>query len=343
MLADILFSQNKPQEMTLLSNARLRDALLSAWKSPVEEERAISVDAPFRASSVSSMCPRAYALSMITPMSTGDDCDAEGLWIFGIGNAYQDLMQNDALLSLGKVFQGWWKRFVPFRLDSFAPGQEFFKKEIVKGDECSADQFIEHAWCPRPEGDGWRYEEMYGFIPHLNIGGHFDGILSWEDGCELFELKTINEFMFNGVDPAEGGRPLSSHIIQVHVYMMMTGLRRARIVYIGKAKPSMKVAMVEHLVDYDENVAAGIRGLIMRTRDGMRMVHQAYQALIAFRETVIGTVDPASERGKDIEQLKEMVLKALPERLCECSKLSDKRTKNCFARKPCFSKKSILD
>jgi len=80
-----------------------------------------------------------------------------------------------------------------------------------------------------------------------------DGILSWGDGRELLEAKSIGTgpYGFVAVDPRSGHGPKWEHIIQSHIYMKASGVHRARIVYVAKADLPLVNVMAEHVVDFD--------------------------------------------------------------------------------------------
>lgn len=74
---------------------------------------------------------------------------------------------------------------------------------------------------------GWMKEaEAWRHIPSLRLGGSLDGILSDDS---IFELKTVISSKFSRI--IREGAPLYAHVLQVHAYFILSGLRWASLVY----------------------------------------------------------------------------------------------------------------
>jgi predicted phage-related endonuclease len=69
--------------------------------------------------------------------------------------------------------------------------------------------------------------------------GHVDGIIKAEK--KLFELKTVNGFKFQKIK-----EPLDEHLTQVNVYMHLTGLKKAHIVYLDRDSGEHKAFDIEY-------------------------------------------------------------------------------------------------
>ncbi len=213
----------------------------------------------FSASSVHSLCPRLCAIAVRDKMDMGGPVDSDLAWIFAVGTGYHRAFQDELLQKLGDVFQGGWDRDCDGVL------------ERVEG--ATQGPWTERGWGPKPEGDRWRYREPKGRIPHVRLVGKWDGVLVWPDDIpEVLELKSIREDQFHTVNPLAGGHPKADHILQVHAYMWMSGLNRARIVYMAKGSQNMRSSVAEHVVARDEKVIWEMERTLLRCLESMESV-----------------------------------------------------------------------
>jgi hypothetical protein len=95
--------------------------------------------------------------------------------------------------------------------------------------------------------------------------GHADGLIGFgSDGpTELLEIKTINE---DGFMKVANGKPLPAHVVQVNIYMWLTGLRRTRLLYYEKNKSYTS----EILIDYDPKKIEVYQALLKQIIDGVK-------------------------------------------------------------------------
>jgi hypothetical protein len=230
-------------------STRVVDALVSQARRPGRPyiADAAKADVWFSASDVHNLCPRLYAMAMDNHVGLREAVDAETLFNFAVGTAYHNAFQGEMLpAGLAGVFQGSWKREVNGVLETVAGA--------------TRGPYTERGWGPQPEGDYWEFWEPKGRIPEVRLVGKWDGVLAWPDAPhEVLELKSIRDEMFGGVIPQAGGKPLAAHILQVQAYMWMSGLSRARIVYVRKGAGSLRESMAEHVVERSEEVIGGLR------------------------------------------------------------------------------------
>jgi hypothetical protein len=83
-------------------------------------------------------------------------------------------------------------------------------------------------------------------LAEYRMTGTMDGVVDTGEG---FEFKTINNPGFNAVMKAAA--PKAEHVLQVHAYMMASGIRRFCIIYESTFSGEWK----EFVVDYDHAVA----------------------------------------------------------------------------------------
>ena len=123
-----------------------------------------------------------------------------------------------------------------------------------------------------------------------------------DDEPEILEIKTINERGFGYVDPIMGGRPKVEHVAQVQAYMWLSGLKRARILYIKKdLSVGPDKVMCEHVVERDESIIDGIKAM-----------------LVECARVVDGELD------------------SIPDRLPECKSKTSTKARWCAGKNPCF-------
>lgn len=266
-------------------STRLRDALMGCTR--VEKKQIEpSKNTRFRCSELADMCPRMHTLAAANKLEVVEKLAMETVWTFGIGTAYHDMFQNSLLPLLPNgVFQGWW-------VDPTLP------TTITTGDALHGHP-LDYKWIPQPD-PSFSYFEIQMFDPALCLSGHCDGVLVWaEDDVEVLELKSAGAWKKDSLDPSLGGNPEPKYVIQAHGYMMLTGLKKTRIVYVLKHEGKMKESILEHVVHLDENVVADITGMLKMTK-------------LAIDE--------------------DRILERLP----ECVKKGDKRAKKCLMRDVCF-------
>ena len=242
------------------------------------------------------VCPRMYALSRLHQEPIKRTVDADLAWIFGTGTAIHTHWQNDYLLTLGDVFQGWW--------DSEDGLQ-------ARGERL--DGPLLHKWIPSP-GPGFQYVELEFTEPRLRLTGHCDGILCWPDeDPEVLELKTISNRGFDYVNSLDGFMPRAEHVLQVHAYLLFTGLERARLVYISKdLNKSMMEGISEHVVMRDDRI--------------IHLISEMLEKCISVLDHPIKNLTPV-ETQSWVESLA---------RLPECETKKSRRAINCAMKGYCF-------
>ena len=291
MLGHVLKAQLQPQVVT--TSTKFRDCLVDV--ALVEERISLppTEDEKFRCSGVHNICPRMYALALRDQFSLGMSVDAKLGWIFGTGTAMHTQFQEHYLRRFPEgVFQGWWR--------------DRSSGKVLRGDMVKdGGDPLAYSWIPAPEGKaGYEYVELEFYSSDYRLSGHCDGVLCWpdEDEPEILELKTINSFGFSYVDPSIGGKPKADHVIQANAYMWLTGLNRARIVYIKKdytASPGESIC--EHVIYKDDKVIEGIK------------------------QTIDETI-AALKSGE------------MPDKLSDCQRKTSPRAKYCSAKTQCFKK-----
>jgi len=292
MIGDVM--QAATRQLCGEISTRVADTLIEKMRRPGRPYIAdvSSMDVWFAASDVHNLCPRLYAMAMQEGGVMREEVDAETLFNFAVGTAYHRAFQDEMLpAGLAGVFQGCWKRELNGVLEK--------SEGVIHGPH------TERGWGPKPEGDYWEFQEPKGRVADFRLVGKWDGVLAWPDAPhEVLELKSIREELFGHVNPHAGGKPLVAHLRQVQAYMWMSGLERARIVYVRKGAGSLRESMAEHVVARDE---------------------AAIECLQVDLTACMSAVSGAT-RGE-----------AFPAKLTECRIKSDPRARKCVCRDACFA------
>jgi hypothetical protein len=102
---------------------------------------------------------------------------------------------------------------------------------------------------------GWLAEaEVSCSIPLMELTGTIDGILTTGEG---WELKSINSRGFRMI--ASDG-PLEKHLLQIHAYMIATGIRTWSLVYEDKDTQQWR----EYVIPYDEGMGQEVMNELAR-------------------------------------------------------------------------------
>lgn len=247
-----------------------------------------------RASALADLCPREEVLAARLKLERTDSVDPDGNLTYAHGHGLHWALQNRVLSEVG-ILLGQWRCLQCATLygGHDPTGKRPLSEQYVRRPEkCSK--------CGNFDSEEFVYVEQYYKNEEYRIGAHPDGFLAIAGfpGIGVFEGKSM------------GGRtavevrvmPMLSHVVQVHVYLWLTGFRWAKILYWEKGGSGLN-ALVEHTVERDEQTIENIKSLIASIWRGIR------------------TGD-------------------LPERICESK--DDRLARECPAREPCFRCSNVL-
>ena len=236
------------------SSSRLVEALEESYKVKPDARDAgpPKKGAWLRCSSLPKMCARMYGLAMFSETGLALSGGADLGWVLSHGTATHRELQENHLRSLPEgVFQGWWR--------------DKLTGVVHRGETLNRGSSLPHKWIPQPEGVH-EYVELSFSNLEYRITGHCDGVLCWpNEAPEILEIKTINDRGFDRVNPWLGGKPKDDHVTQAQAYMWLSGLKRARILYVNKTHDRGKLfkeLMCEHVIERDDEKIESIKAMI---------------------------------------------------------------------------------
>jgi len=181
--------------------------------------------------------------------------------IFGFGTALHSYYQNHWLGPAGILWGTWvWGNYEAVVKDSLMPegpyvtGRDVLPQELFFAQK-NKEINLREAWyfAKRKEGYWW-YQEPEFVDEGLRLTGHCDGVLHFNKGRYLFELKTVRSDLFY----REGLLPYESHIEQLQAYMGWFGISRGVLLYVNKNDSSERCFFVErdqaYLSSFKENL-----------------------------------------------------------------------------------------
>lgn len=205
-----------------------------------------------RGSGLYMTCGRREAILNVYPHLDRPDKIAPGQRLtFDVGHAQHEWWQNRYLGPMKRLWGSWYCiRCNTIVAEGLMPG---------KCPECLGGRKV------------LQFEEEQLLDPRLRYSGHPDGRLVDRDGNPrfLWELKTISSSGYEGLTS-----PKISHVIQVHAYMRLMGLKEAMIQYLDKGRQcewshtslglrAGKVRIKVFHVEFDPAFWAGVEQRIM--------------------------------------------------------------------------------
>lgn len=279
-LAKLVSKQKKNRFLRTLIQQELTETRVAPY---------LTVDGWLRASSMYRICAREEALASLTEFNREEVISADLQIIFQHGHALHHQLQNEILPRLGVLLGQWRCNWCMKLHGGWAKDVPIERTLVHRPDKC----------CRCKKSD-FTYNELFFEDESIRINGHPDGFLKIPGlpGIGLLEAKSIG--MKGGLEIRKA--PNIGHVIQAQTYMMLTGLKWAKILYWQKTENGLN-ALVEHLVEYDQETIDGIRSLV-------------------------GSIWRALATGE------------LPDRICEVDSCT--RAKDCALSEPCFEQAEIM-
>ena len=213
----------------------------------------------YRASGLAYVCPRQEVLQAQHKVPTMVRKDCTEIANYDVGTGMHYAMQNLILPKIGVIRGAWkclkcaevhgaWERSDP---------RPCYEVAIPRPDSCRR--------CNHTE---FLFEEYFLKDTTRGTGGHMDGILVLPGAATpgLFELKSISQSGAKKIKHV----PQIEHVIQANVYMRLSGMKWAKILYWVKGVYAADKNLIEHHLEPDEEVWDNITEMLGSIRHGMK-------------------------------------------------------------------------
>lgn len=237
----------------VISLGSLKKIIRTQYKSD-KPKSPLTADGWLRASAFAHLCPREEVLAARHSVVRADILSPDSMLTLLHGTSLHWGLQNRLLPELGLLVGKWLCLQCAKEYGGTLPLAENL---IYRPDACPACGGVE-----------FQYQELMLHSDEVHrVNGHPDGflILPGLPGMGVFEAKSIGQ---NGA-PAARQAPQVAHVIQVHIYMWLTGFRWAKILYWDKTAPGVS-ALIEHHVDRDEETIERIKRMALSVWEGIR-------------------------------------------------------------------------
>lgn len=229
--------------------------ILQERYSTVEEVPWLTVDSRVRGSRFPEICPREEVLISKEHLVRKREISPDFFLVLEIGKALHHQLQNSILPGAGVLYGEW---------ECARCGKHFG----VKKPNAPADQYAvkRPERCDRCESTFFQFHEYHFTNDEYRIDGHSDGMLSIAglNGLGIVEAKSIS---------AKGAWeirnvPKLDHVLQSHVYLWLSGLQWAKILYWDKATFGMS-GLIEHTIERDEETIDMIKSTLRELWGGL--------------------------------------------------------------------------
>ena len=241
-----------------------------------------------RISSFAGLCPREEVLRSNLGVSRDDEVEPDLNLIFAHGSGLHYTLQNNVLPVLKVLFGRW----TCLECATSYGGSAADLTPDTKLDDIIVARPYK---CPKCESHEFLYRELSYVSTQYHLTGHPDGFLRLPqyEGTGILEAKSIST---RGAYEVKNC-PKMEHVIQAQLYLWMTGLTWAQILYWDKGTNGMS-GLIEHHVERDDELLENALNTVTAIWDG-----------IASKE--------------------------LPERVCQNAECP--RAEKCSVKKQCFS------
>ena len=263
-MADVLAKAESPTSLKTIITDILKQEETKEPLDPSNPNHRLSISA------IASLCPREEVICGLKKISRVRVIDVGLGTAFKTGHALHEVMQG-SILSESPCFLGMWSCLDCGRLhgsyDPESPGDGLIPcPELCSNPECLSND-------PSTKRSSWQkqasfmYREVRVEDTDLRVSGRMDGILSIPiyPGFGVFELKSIAQHSAWKIRHV----PQAEHVIQCQLYMELTGLKWAIILYWNKGGSGADI-FVEHLVEYDPITVLELRSQILSIWKGIR-------------------------------------------------------------------------
>jgi len=206
------------------------------------------------------MCERAMVLAWRLKVQMVDERTIEDRWFADRGTYLHKMFQDQWLGPMKMLMGGWQCPHCGHLHTADGESEVTFDNAILCPDRCeSCKKEIDPRWEPM------RFHEPWCRNHDVLVRGPCDGLLVLPyGGVEILDLKTVKNV--SGVKRA----PRDDHVKQLHWYMDPHGVRKGRIVYMDPGAKSFSTAIVEHIVNFDHELAHREKERVVGLRETLK-------------------------------------------------------------------------
>lgn len=239
-------------------SASLREALATGV-ARVETNNPMKSGDLIRGSRLHEVCAKREVLMAKHSVATIRAIDSDLMLTFALGTGMHYAIQNEILAPTG-ILEGQWRCLSCNSVvgkSTSKQAADMISARVKRPDQCES--------C---NGNKFLFEE-YSFEDHeLGLSGHPDGLLDLpaiSTGPILLEVKSMAESQVWKIKTA----PAVDHVVQVHGYMLLSGLSTAIILYWIKGVHGVK-ALREFIVERDEMLILRLKETLAQVRSGLQ-------------------------------------------------------------------------
>ncbi len=232
--------------------------ILQGNMASVETVAFLTAESWVRASSFPDLCPREEVLCSIRKVERKREISSDLALILEHGKALHHQLQNSILPSVGMLYGEWSCLRCGLRHGKKPEGPDRHAVTtwaIVRPERCSCGS------------SRFQYYETLFESLEYKIQGHPDGFLYIHGmpGLGILEAKSISQ---RGAWEVRNTANLS-HVIQAHIYMWLSDLKWAKVVYWDKGSPGMS-ALLEHTIEREDDVLDRIKKTLSELWAGIK-------------------------------------------------------------------------
>lgn len=249
-----------------------KELIEQAMRQDIGESAPMRSDDWIRISSIGGLCPREEVLRsrLDVPRTKGIDPDL-GL-VFESGHAVHWMMQNKVMAATGMIVGSWRCTWCGEVYGSFKEGLLPRPVSCIRcGGVAGEGRRVNNKPVLTSRTESFVFAEEWLGNSEYMVGGSPDGYLV--DGNPLnftlndlvvLEFKSASDSNFVKYEKAAD----FMHVIQCQCYMWLTGIKRAKILYLNKGKFGMD-GIAEHDILYDPETVSMVQSAIKEIRIGL--------------------------------------------------------------------------
>jgi len=254
-IAEMYETLKRGEDENFFLHPHIADGLRS-----VRSVKLVGPDTWLSASKTPNMCERAIIIAWRLQVEMADIRSAEDRWLADRGTYLHSMFQDKWLGPLKLLMGGWKCPHCSHVHTSDGKNEVTFHNATLCPDECeSCGKKNDVRWEP------FQFQEPWCRNHDVLVRGPCDGLLVVPfGGLEILDLKTVKNIA--SVKRA----PRDSHVKQLHWYMDPAGIRKGRIVYMDPGAKRFSEAIVEHLVEFDNNLVSLEKEKVLGLREALK-------------------------------------------------------------------------